>query len=262
MPCSQVDHPILEALHSDGSGVALIVAHPDDESIGLGGHFATMPNLTVIHLTDGAAQDEKYRMGFSQDEYRDTRAAELARVFSIGGIRYFIRFDTADLEAAFCMPESARRLALLYSVHAIRTVFTHAYEGGHPDHDATAFVVHAAAALRAKYEHKPPVIIEMPYYHLENGVSIHQKFLPTNDPGLTVKLTGLQVALKKKLYAAHETQRGVLKGFSIRTERFRLAQPNFNALANEPLHLYDAAGINGRRWLELVRTAKKELELT
>src|SRR6185437_9724842 len=51
-------------------------------------------------------------------------------------------------------------------------VFTHAYEGGHPDHDAVAFAVHAACRL----SDIPPAIVEMPYYHRQDGRLITGEF--------------------------------------------------------------------------------------
>ena len=34
--------------------VAMVVAHPDDETIAAGGSLALMPELLLVHVTDGA----------------------------------------------------------------------------------------------------------------------------------------------------------------------------------------------------------------
>ena len=69
----------------------------------------------------------------------------------------------ADQEAAFDLVPAARYLA-----SRIRSGFshivTHAYEGGHPDHDSAAFCVHAACALIAKQAACRRSVVEAPLY--------------------------------------------------------------------------------------------------
>jgi LmbE family N-acetylglucosaminyl deacetylase len=48
-----------------------------------------------------------------------------------------------DQAASLGLAGLARRLAVQLAASGAEVVVTHAYEGGHPDHDATAFAVHA-----------------------------------------------------------------------------------------------------------------------
>ena len=53
-------------------------------------------------------------------------------------------------------------------------VLTHAYEGGHPDHDAVAFAVHRAARRTSA------AVVEMPFYHAgPDGVARQVFAMPT-----------------------------------------------------------------------------------
>jgi len=43
----------------DCRDVAVVVAHPDDETIAIGGQLARMTGVRIVHVTDGAPEDMK-----------------------------------------------------------------------------------------------------------------------------------------------------------------------------------------------------------
>jgi len=253
------DNSLLDRLRS--AAVAVIVAHPDDEVIGAGALLAELKNAIVIHVTDGAPRDlrDARSAGFSRrDQYAEARRAELDRALECTSIgpkqRRWLGY--IDQEASMHMAEMARLVAAL----DVDVVLTHPYEGGHPDHDATAFGVHAARALR-----KGQIdVIEMTSYHDHDGQTVTGEFLGA-DSGQTVTctLSKTQRGQKRAMLDCFATQRTVLEWFSIDVERFRPA-PAYDFTEpphREPLHYEREWGISGVRWRELAREAVAELGL-
>src|SRR2546421_12367648 len=69
--------------------VAVVVAHPDDESLGCGAQLARLKGGTVILVTDGAPCDPCYanRHGFrSTKAYAQARLAETRTALKLAGV--------------------------------------------------------------------------------------------------------------------------------------------------------------------------------
>src|SRR5437764_14240340 len=69
--------------------VAIVVAHPDDETIGIGAQLRRLPNSTIVAVTDGAPRDESdaHAYGFSGwQDYAAARENELAAALAEAGI--------------------------------------------------------------------------------------------------------------------------------------------------------------------------------
>jgi LmbE family N-acetylglucosaminyl deacetylase len=253
-----------------GDRVAAILAHPDDEVLGLGAQLPRLPGITLVHVTDGAPRNlvDARRLGFASAEaYAAERRRELERAAALAGIGSdaLIGFGFPDQEAAFHLSDIARMVADFLQEHRIRIVFTHSYEGGHPDHDATAFAVHAAVALVEQGAGRGPGVIEMPYYHAAPDGWVRQSFLAGGgSPELRLDLDPGQQAFKSRLFAAHATQKAVLDSFSVATEWFRAASlRDFPALppVEDLLYEREGWGLDRHRWIALVRDAKRALEI-
>jgi LmbE family N-acetylglucosaminyl deacetylase len=255
----------LAGAQDGGSSMLAVVAHPDDEVIGLGGHFARLPELRIVHVTDGAPRDlrDARAHGFAEARaYALARRREVHAALHLGGIapENLLSLDLPDQEAVLHLPWLSRRLAAVIREVRPRFILTHPYEGGHPDHDATAFAVHAARASLDRGE--APKLIEMAFYHLTPTGTVFQRFLP--DPGRPeagIVLDAVSAARKERLMACFPSQAATLGGFSADTERFREAPAyDFAALPNGGRLQYAAWGLGqGSDWLRHARSALDEL---
>ena len=251
----------------EASGVAAVVAHPDDETIGLGGQLPRLDGITIVHVTDGAPRsghDAADRGYASWRDYADARRGELIAAMSLAGVPpdALVPFGIPDQEATDRIAEIARRLAALFYERTIRHVLTHAFEGGHPDHDACAVAVHLACGILGARGLEPPSLIEMPYYTLgRNGWRV-QRFGDVRSPETVIELRPREQRLKRAMLAAHSSQAAVLSLFPIDVERFRCSPPyDFTRLPNSGWLLYEHQnwGMTGARWLDAAGRALRDL---
>jgi LmbE family N-acetylglucosaminyl deacetylase len=217
-------------------------------------------------VTDGAPRDpaETGRHGFSSIEaYAAARARELAAALAVAKLPAgnLITLGFADQGAALRLADLARGLHRLVRARGLRTLLTHAYEGGHPDHDAVAFAVHLAARRARRCGHAVRVL-EMPFYHAAGTAWAVQRFASRREGACTIPLTEDEQTLKRRMLEAYATQRRTLAAFDVRDERFRPAPDyDFTMLPNGGRLLYERYdwGMTGQRWLALVRAALEEL---
>jgi LmbE family N-acetylglucosaminyl deacetylase len=207
----------------------LIVAHPDDEAIGAGGLLAGLPDAVVAHVTDGAPRDVRYAQsrGFlTREEYARARRREVVNALAHVGITPDRCRDLGyvDGEASEQLLELVFDVADLMDEVRPDVVLTHPYEGGHSDHDATAFAVHLACGILRRDNVPTPLVLELTSYHNFSGTRRVFNFLPfIGTEERTIQLTDAEKGLKKRMYQEFASQRQVLERFPIDLERFRPA---------------------------------------
>lgn len=262
-----------------GFGTALIiVAHPDDETIGAAEFVCRSPRqCRFIHVTDGAPRERRLWTTLSgtprpnsREAYAQIRRRELTRALDLAGVEASqrCRLRVTDLEAVGRLDFVARRLADTIAALRPTLVVTHDYAGGHPDHDASALAVWLANHLLGARGIEPAPIYEMPLYHGAGGRFHVGAFLPRRAPecGQLEKLEQLELTLsaaqhrrKRAMLDAFESQRETLRRFyQGRTERFRRA-PSYDF--TQPPHsgplLYERWNLplTGQRWRRLAAQA-------
>jgi LmbE family N-acetylglucosaminyl deacetylase len=237
----------------------IVVAHPDDESIGAG--LNKLGNAWIVEITDGAPNDLDCarRHGFAtREEYADARRRELEHAMSIAGfpMERLLSLGYTDGEVTLRLAEVCLRITELIDSLRPDVVLTHPYEGGHTDHDATAFAVHLACGALRREGVIPPAILELALYHAQNGKKVVQQFLPherADRDQRVVRLSAAERDTKRRIFGAFRTQKPVLDHFSIEFERFHPAPRYiFTAPPHEGQLNYERYGDpdRGRSWRE------------
>lgn len=231
---------------ADGRRIAVVVAHPDDETIGCGATLARLDGVHLAVITDGAPRDggDARARGFDGAlGYAAARMRELedAAATALVAPDRLLRMGIADQRVIHDAAELIRGLAAYLESRRIRVVLTHAFEGGHPDHDGAALAVHAAVALLGR-RGVAVGIVEMPFYRLGPfEETLHQSFVPLPDAGETVvELDARERWIKRRMARCHRSQAGTLTPFDLATERYRLApRYRFDVPPNEGRILYE-----------------------
>jgi N-acetylglucosamine malate deacetylase 2 len=247
--------------------VLVVAAHPDDETIGCGGLLGRLREPVILHVTDGAPRNLAHARaaGFElREDYALARRMELRNALELVGIRQeqMRSLEIPDQDASLDLTGLASRIADVLRQTRPGAVLTHSYEGGHPDHDATAFAVHAACAL----VEAAPDIYEFTSYHAayrarDDGMEMGQ-FLIESEPGEAVQLTNHERERKRQMVDCFGTQLEMLRQFPLDVERFRPA-PVYSF--TEPPHpgklFYENFdwGITGKRWRTLAAEALQQL---
>lgn len=263
---------ILKALASRDAvspPIMIAVAHPDDETIGMGAQLWRFRDALLLQVTDGAPRDGRDAAAHGYAgvaDYAFARSLELRAALEAGradGVRTEV-VGIADQEACFELASLTGRVRQLLRELPLAAIFTQSYEGGHPDHDAIAFAVAAAVRLVAAEGRVPPPILEITGYHANGPRFAAGTFLPADRPITTIELDAADRRRKRRMIDCFTSQRNLLARFDVETERFReaphydfLQPPHPGALYYETLRW----SITGEVWRRHARGALDELGL-
>lgn len=251
---------------------ALVVgAHPDDELIGAGAMLRRLREAGILTVTDGAPRSGRNARsaGFTSNwRYARARRREAAAALSLlqRPLQPVVNLGLPDQRVIFRIDPLVRQLMRLLRPGAFNVVITHPYEGGHPDHDATALAVHAACRLIERAGGAAPMIVEMACYHLYDGQIVYGDFLPHSEAGPveSFQLDIEERALKRAMMDCHQTQASVLAPFPVVRESFRRA-PTYDFLSPPcpPPLTYETYGweITGDIWRRAAARALHALDI-
>lgn len=242
-----------------------VVAHPDDEVLGLGGRLPYLHRLHILFVTDGAPRDmaDGHRLGFAtQEEYAAARVREADAALSALGVgpERIHRLGFVDQDVVRRVEDLTERISALIQECRPEAVITHAYEGGHPDHDAVAMAVHLACRKLKAGGQPAPALIEFAGYHDPDGSGrmATSTFLPAPVPAVAVRLKEEEREQKSRALACYATQSDIVGRFSVDKERFREA-PEYKFTAPphpwRPFYEHFVRGLDGAAWLALARRA-------
>jgi N-acetylglucosamine malate deacetylase 2 len=241
----------------------VVAAHPDDEVIGAGAQLASLNPLQIIFATDGAPRNghDAGAHGFvSVTDYAQARRREAQAAAALAGLppSRLRWLGIPDQETSFRLAELSETLHAIFLNTQPDLVLTHAYEGGHPDHDAVAFAVYLACQRLGT---RAPVVVEMTSYYNDHGRFCAGRFLQESSPwSVRAELSPTEQQFKRELFACYKTQTEVLSAFPLDRESFRVAPSYDFTIPPHPGTLYYEMfdwGMSGRKWRELAAGAGK-----
>jgi LmbE family N-acetylglucosaminyl deacetylase len=249
----------------DDTRVLLVCAHPDDDVIGVGTRLPHLPRATVAYVTDGAPTDmgDAARLGLAtREDYAATRSREAEAALALAGVdaSRIRRLGLLDQEVTPRTGELAGLLTATIREAAAEVVMTHPYEGGHPDHDATALAVRLACRAMHAAGERAPDLVEFAGYHAGAPLGIAvQEFLPAAGAEVvTARLGPAERDLKRRMLACHASQQVILRFVPVDRERFRPAPAyDFRVPPHPGRPLYETflPGWTGERWRRLAAGA-------
>jgi N-acetylglucosamine malate deacetylase 2 len=235
----------------------VVTAHPHDETLAMGGRLEIFKRLTLVQLTDGAPMSgaDARRAGFvHRMAYAAARENEVLRALAALDLNCRrIPAGVPDQESVFFVPSLLRILER--ELQGAALVFTHPYEGGHPDHDTAAFVTQLACDLIRANGGTPPARLEFASYHHSSGALVTGRFWPDQTcPEIAVPLESEAEKTKRRALAEYRTQASVLAWFQPWEERYRAA-PRYDFARPPPpgIAQYDLFGwsMTAARWRDI-----------
>lgn len=214
----------------------VLVAHQDDEAIGCGILLQRAAQPVVVFATDGAPADPYFWGKYgSPERLAGVRRAEAAQALGEVGVQGFEILTIRDQRLFENLSLALEQIVAMVRAQHSRSIVTHAYEGGHPDHDACSYLAFRAGELL-----RLPVW-EMPLYHRAHGVPEMQRFI-TGAAEITLAPSYAEYLRKCRMAAAYVSQGDVVRTFPERNEIFR-RQPHYDY--SRPPH---AGTLNYEAW--------------
>lgn len=180
----------------------------------------------VVFCADGTAWWPPYWITYGFPPlYARSRRQEAREAVGIAGNRHEVHFlGHPDGSLATCLPRAYRSLSELFRAWRPEHVITHAFEGGHEDHDSCSFL---AATLSREFHYQT---WEMPLYYrsADTGNMVRQAFttgVPADDE--ITPATESELAIKESMLARHVSQQNIVSQFDPCIERFR-RQPKYD----------------------------------
>jgi len=248
----------------------VIAAHPDDETIGAAVRISRTKGIQIIHVTDGSPLDpaDAITAGFTRPrDYAAARREEAERALALAGVPKdaITNLGLVDQQVACQLEELTLRILRIFERLRPEVVLTHAYEGGHPDHDSIAFACQVAKKMSdADDPGRKVELVEFTGYHAEGGGIMPYEFLPSRQAiEHRYHLSAKQRDLKTTMLREFKSQEKTLAPFMLpETEAFRDA-PRYDFRrpphAGRLFYEYFDWGVDGVSWRELAQDAERSL---
>jgi LmbE family N-acetylglucosaminyl deacetylase len=237
--------------------VLVLVAHPDDETIGCSGLLQRTGSALVVFAVDGSPPHYGFEKKCgSLQQYSDIRFLEAAVALktlshcSLGRLTSKSRAHFVDQHLFEQLPEALTSLDQFVCSFSPDLIVTHAFEGGHIDHDACHVLAAHIACVHSL------MVMEFPsYWKADDGRDMFQQFRNHRNDEVVLKLSEHEIEVKRQMLASYRTQQALTSVFHLHTERFR------PALQETECTWANYAFENRRRRLKVTRFLEKIEEL-
>lgn len=203
--------------------ILVFVAHPDDETIACSGLLQRTLESLVVFGVDGAPPHYGFADKFgSLQQYSEKRFQEARRSLrlipglsfrrlAMPGAAWFM-----DQHLFLNLPEAFRSLLRIVQEFVPDLLVSHAFEGGHIDHDAC----HVLARQMANVLTLPA--LEFPlYWRSKERRDVFQEFRSHHDGEFNLELSEQELAIKARMLSEYQTQGKLTSMFDPRVESFR-----------------------------------------
>jgi N-acetylglucosamine malate deacetylase 2 len=222
-------HPRLDAnLNAERFGrILVLAAHPDDETIACAGLLQRAAESVVVFAVDGAPPHYDFEKKFgSLQRYSEIRLAEASRALSLVPRCSLLRLSRSDgtpfpdqhlfleLPGAF---DSLLNIARQFSPDYL---VSHAFEGGHLDHDACHVLARRAAQALTLQNLEFPL-----YWKSADGRDVFQQFRERHKEEFVLQLSQEENRVKRRMLSKYRSQKNLMSVFQLDSERFRSVLP-------------------------------------
>jgi LmbE family N-acetylglucosaminyl deacetylase len=227
--------------------------------------------VQIVHVTEGSppGTSDAVAAGFAtQAEYALARVAEARCALALAGVEAnaIRNLRLTDQRVSFCLGELIDKIVRTIGRENPEILLTHAYEGGHPDHDSVAFACHVAHEVNIRKRGCSGLrLMEFAGYHGEGGAIRTYGFVSCSDSWeIRHDLNHEEESLKKEMLERFKTQSKTLQAFlPPRVERYRDA-PKYD-FASPPhrgklFYEHFDWGMDGATWRGFAQAALRELK--
>lgn len=203
--------------------ILVLAAHPDDETLGCSGLLQRARASLVVFAVDGAPFHYGFEKSFgSLEQYSAERFRESTRALGLLRTNSFQRLNRGKgnwfVDQHLFQELSRAYTSLLQIVGSFTpdTLVTHAFEGGHIDHDACHVLIkRLARQLNLR-------VFEFPLYSSSaESKDMLQQFRDKREGEFVLALSRNEKLTKKRMLKEYRTQRNLLRVFQLGSERFR-----------------------------------------
>jgi LmbE family N-acetylglucosaminyl deacetylase len=203
--------------------VMVFVAHPDDETIACSGLLQRATVSLVVFGVDGAPPHYGFEKKFgSLAHYSEVRYLEASRALASipeCSFRRLTRQDGSwfvDQHLFMELPEAFTSLCKIAGEFQPDLLISHAFEGGHLDHDTCHVLAKSLARTLAVGQLEFPL-----YWNSKPGQDVFQEFREPREDDFVVQLSQTELIVKRRMLTEYRTQQNITSVFHPETERFR-----------------------------------------